>query len=408
MGFLIKKFSILSCLFISSFVFSEEWKISPGSSAQDDIQSAMILAQEGDTISLAAGIYNLNHGLSLDVDNITLKGEGHKKTVLNFSEQKTGAQGLLVTSNNIILKDFAVENAKGDAIKSKGSKNIKFLNLRTEWTNGPDTNNGAYGLYPVESKNVLIDGCIAIGASDAGVYVGQSENIIVRNTEAYFNVAGIEIENSYYADVYDNVAENNTAGILVFDLPDLPKQGGKFVRVFNNISSNNNTENFAPEGNIVGQVPKGTGLVIRANRHVEVFKNTFENNSTIGVALVAGDLESGDVSYDPYPRNIQIYDNYFKNSGYDPDFNRGELSPLLVEISNGFQPDIMWDGILPFWQNVFGQKKGERLVLDTNNDAKFLNLDLFWYFVMSFFHSPEFNGKDYFSEVKNLDPITEW
>ena len=143
-----------------------------------------------------------------------------------------------------------MENAKGDAIKSKGSKNIKFLNLRTEWTNGPDTKNGAYGLYPVESKNVLIDGCVAIGASDAGVYVGQSENIIVRNTEAYFNVAGIEIENSYYADVYDNVAENNTAGILVFDLPDLPKQGGKFVRVFNNISSNNNTENFAPEGNL--------------------------------------------------------------------------------------------------------------------------------------------------------------
>ena len=363
MEFLIKKFSILSCLFISSFVFSEEWKISPGASAQDDIQSAMILAQEGDTISLTAGIYNLNHGLSLDVDNIILKGEGHKKTILNFSEQKTGAQGLLVTSNNITLKDFAVENAKGDAIKSKGSKNIKFLNLRTEWTNGPDTKNGAYGLYPVESKNVLIDGCIAIGASDAGVYVGQSENIIVRNTEAYFNVAGIEIENSYYADVYDNVAENNTAGILVFDLPDLPKQGGKFVRVFNNISSNNNTENFAPEGNIVGQVPKGTGLVIRANRHVEVFKNTFENNSTIGVALVAGDLESGDDSYDPYPRNIQIYDNNFKNSGYDPDFNRGELSPLLVEISNGFQPDIMWDGILPFWQNVFGQKKEKDLFL---------------------------------------------
>ena len=46
----------------------------------------------------------------------------------------------------------------------------------------------------------------------------------MRNTEAYFNVAGIEIENSYYADVYDNVAENNTAGILVFDLPDLPNK----------------------------------------------------------------------------------------------------------------------------------------------------------------------------------------
>ena len=35
-------------------------------------------------------------------------------------------------------------------------------------------------LYPVESTNVLIDGCVAIGASDAGIYVGQSQNIIVQ------------------------------------------------------------------------------------------------------------------------------------------------------------------------------------------------------------------------------------
>jgi hypothetical protein len=68
----------------------------------------------------------------------------------------------------------------------------------------------------------------------------------------------------------------------------------------------------------------------------------------------------------------------------------------------------MWDGILPFWQNVFGQNREERLVLNLNNNAKFLNLDLFWYFVMSFFHSPEFNGKQYFSDIKNLDPIAEW
>ena len=80
------------------------------------------------------------------------------------------------------MQDFAIENAKGDAIKSKGVKNISFIKVRTEWTNGPDSKNGAYGLYPVESIGFLIDGCVAIGASDAGVYVGQSEQIIVRNT----------------------------------------------------------------------------------------------------------------------------------------------------------------------------------------------------------------------------------
>ena len=65
------------------------------------------------------------------------------------------------------MQDFSIQNAKGDAIKVKGVTNIKFLRVKTEWTNGPSQENGAYGLYPVESTNVLIDGCVAIGASDA-------------------------------------------------------------------------------------------------------------------------------------------------------------------------------------------------------------------------------------------------
>ena len=214
------KFSLLFGLF-SSLNFAEYWKIDPSPLAQDEIQEALILAEPGDTVFLSKGIYQLDHGLSLDVDNVSIIGEGMYETVLDFSNQETGAQGLLVTSDNVLMQDFAIENAKGDAIKSKGVTNISFIKVRTEWTNGPDSKNGAYGLYPVESIGVLIDGCVAIGASDAGVYVGQSEQIIVRNTRAEFNVAGIEIENSYHADVYNNVATNNTGGILIFDLPNL-------------------------------------------------------------------------------------------------------------------------------------------------------------------------------------------
>ena len=154
-------FSVIFLFILCFQVHSKEWVIFPSNDAQDEIQTAMILAEPGDTIHLKSGTYNLSHGLSLDVDNILLKGDGLDKTVLNFKKQKTGAQGLLVTSDNVVLKNFAVEDALGDAIKSKGSKNIKFISLRTEWTNGPDTKNGAYGLYPVESEKVLIDGCIA-------------------------------------------------------------------------------------------------------------------------------------------------------------------------------------------------------------------------------------------------------
>ena len=59
---------------------------------------------------------------------------------------------------------------------------------------------------------------------------------------------------------------------MVFDLPDLPQQGGHHVRVFNNEITNNDTDNFAPEGNIVGEVPRGTGIIVQANSQVEFFK----------------------------------------------------------------------------------------------------------------------------------------
>ena len=188
-----KFFLLVFSLIFSAFSIAETWFIKPSSNSQEEIQEALILAEPGDIIQLAEGFYKLKHGLSLDVDDVSIVGAGHEKTILNFKDQISSAQGLLVTSNRVVLKDFAIEDAKGDAVKSKGSDEISFINLRTEWTNGPDSTNGAYGIYPVESKRVLIDGCIAIGASDAGIYVGQSEQIIVRNTLAKFNVAGIEL-----------------------------------------------------------------------------------------------------------------------------------------------------------------------------------------------------------------------
>ena len=263
------KFTLLSLL-ICSNCYGALVSISPSEDPYSEIQEALILAEPGDIIHLTEGLYELEDSLSIDIEDIILEGDGIDKTVLSFKNQKSGAQGLSVTSDGVILRDFAVEDAKGDAIKVKGVDGISFIRVRTEWTGGVSTDNGAYGLYPVESKNVLIDSCVAIGASDAGIYVGQSENIIVKNSRAEFNVAGIEIENSYYADVFDNYAANNTGGILVFDLPDIPQQGGHHVRVFRNKAINNNTDNFAPEGNIVGEVPRGMGILVQASSHVEI------------------------------------------------------------------------------------------------------------------------------------------
>ncbi len=399
----LKLFNFSFLIFISFFSYSKTITIYPSADPYTEIQEALILANPGDIVHISEGFYKLEDSLSIDIDNLTLQGDGINKTILSFKDQMSGAQGLSVTSDGVTLQDFAVEDAKGDAIKVKGVHGISFIRVRTEWTNGPDELNGAYGLYPVESKNVLIDSCVAIGASDAGIYVGQSENIIVKNSRAEFNVAGIEIENSYYADVFDNHAENNTGGILVFDLPDIPQQGGHHVRVFRNKSINNNTDNFAPEGNIVGEVPRGTGIIIQANSHVEIFENDIGGNDTVNIAIVTYGYETEDKNYYPHPRAIQVHNNRFTKSGNNPDLETGELAKILYELSDKNMPDIFWDGILPMKQIIFGQPDNEKLILGNNGSASFLTINPIKYML------PIFNPveRDYDNYRGTITPLPE-
>ena len=400
----LKLFNFSFLIFISFLSYSKTITIYPSADPYTEIQEALILANPGDIVHISEGFYKLEDSLSIDIDNLTLQGDGLNKTILSFKDQMSGAQGLSVTSDRVTLQDFAVEDAKGDAIKVKGVHGISFIRVRTEWTNGPDELNGAYGLYPVESKNVLIDSCVAIGASDAGIYVGQSENIIVKNSRAEFNVAGIEIENSYYADVFDNHAENNTGGILVFDLPDIPQQGGHHVRVFRNKSINNNTDNFAPEGNIVGEVPRGTGIIIQANSHVEIFENDIGGNDTVNIAIVTYGYETEDENYYPHPRAIQIHNNRFTKSGNNPDLETGELAKILYELSDKNMPDIFWDGILPMKQIIFGQPDNEKLILGDNGSATFLTINPIKY-MLPIFNPVERNYNNYRGAITPLPEV---
>ncbi len=396
---------MIFALFVYSIsLFAKEIVIEPGEDAQERLQEAMILMSEGDTLLIKEGYYNFEDGLSLDVNGVMVIGEGMDKTILDFKNQQSGAQGLLVTSDKVTLKDFAILDAKGDALKVIGAKGINMINLKTEWTGGPKSTNGAYGFYPVESEDVLIDGCVAIGASDAGIYVGQSKNIIVRNSIAQYNVAGIEIENSYYADVYNNLASHNTGGILIFDLPDLPQQGGHHIRVFENRSIDNDTDNFAPEGNIVGEVPRGTGIIIMANSDVEVFNNLMSGNGTVNLSIVSYSDETDDPNYYPHPKRIQVHNNTYGPGGFDPDINTGDLAKTLFEISNGNMPDIFWDGVAPLSQMIFGQPDDEKLIISEDSEVSFLTISAVKY--MMGFSNPIRTNKEEFKGVINpLEPI---
>ena len=333
----------------------------------ENLQLALIEAEPGSTVELPAGEFQLTNGLSLDVDGVTVIGAGEAETILDFTGQTGAGEGLLVTSDDVTLTGFTVRNTKGDGIKSKGADRIIYRELTVEWTGEPDESNGAYGVYPVESKDILVEDVTVRGASDAGIYVGQSSNIIVRNSLTEYNVAGIEIENSTHADVYGNVTRYNTGGILVFDLPDLPVIGGHSTRIFENEIIDNNTRNFAPAGNIVAGVPSGTGLIIMANSNVHAFDNTFRNNRSTHALITAYSDPFEDERYNPLPRDIVLRDNSYENGGFDP---QGDLLPLAL-MNGGALPDIVSDGATRWGE---GEDQTVNLVINEAETVSYINL----------------------------------
>jgi parallel beta-helix repeat protein len=354
-------------------------RINAGPSAQRLAQTAMIKARPGEIIEFGPGKFDFQSTLSLDVDFVTIRGQGQDQTILSFKNQGqgTGGESLLVTSKKrFTLQDLAVEDAKGDAIKVQGTRGLFIRNVRTEWTGGPKESNGGYGLYPVLCTDVLIEECSVRGASDAGVYVGQSENIILRRNTVEKNVAGIEIENCTKADVYANQASDNSGGILVFTMPDLPKKDGCHCRVFKNKVIANNHENFAPKGNIVAMVPPGTGVMIMASDEVEVFDNAIEKNQTSGLSIVSyliTDRPIKDEKYDPFCEAISVHDNHFASNGEKP---AGTIGLLVSKALGSPLPDILYDGITDP-KKMVGNSLPENLAIHIrdNADADFANFD---------------------------------
>jgi len=341
---------------------------------QKKLQRLFVTATDNSTIELPEGTFQLNMTLWLDgKKNVIIKGKGMDKTILNFANQVSGAEGIKVTNGkNITIQDVTVQDTKGDAVKTQYVDGMTFKQVKAEWTRGANSKNGGYGLYPVQCTNVLIDGCEARGASDAGIYVGQSKYIIVRNSKATENVAGIEIENSLYADVYDNETTNNTGGILIFDLPDLVQKKGGYVRVYRNNVHHNNHINFAPKGNIVGKVPQGTGVMILATNHVDVFENKIVNNITASTAIVSYYITENpikDSSYYPFPTQINIYNNNYERESVRAT-GKGRMGKMYrFKLRFGKNvPHIQYDGIVDV-------KNPAEICIRNNMNQSFANLD---------------------------------
>lgn len=318
--------------------------LAPGGDDQATVQEALIEAGDGDVVELAAGTFRFDGELSIRTKrNLTVRGQG-PGTVLDFSGQTSGGNGIAVDgADGIVFEGLAIENTPGDGIRVENTTGVTFRDVKVSWDAGSESSNGAYALYPVRSRNILVEGCDISGASDAGIYVGQSDRAIVRNNRVHGNVAGIEIENTTDAEVVGNHVTDNAGGILVFNLPELQVKDGRRVLVHGNEVVANNHANFAAPGNIVASVPSGTGIVVLAADEIEVTDNEVRDNVSAGVivtsfatiALVTG-REYNDPAYDPYPETIHVHDNRMSGNGTEP-------RDVLLDLGGA---DVLWDGVV--------------------------------------------------------------
>lgn len=321
--------------------------IEVGPDAQKQALRALIEAEPGDVVQFGPGRFEFDTTLSLDVADVTIRGAGLDETILDFSNQAagTGGEGLMVTADDFVIEDLSVYNTRADGIKVEGTTGATFRRVFVNWEGEPRTENGAYGLYPVQVTDVLIEDSQVRGCSDAGIYVGQSNNIIVRRNKTWENVAGIEIENSTNADVYENETWGNTGGILVFSLPELPVKAGSDARVWNNEIYDNNLPNFGLPGAIVSEIPAGTGLIIMATDKTEIYENEFRGNKSSHIAVISftsTGREYDDPEFEPYAEGIAIFDNSFEGGGDEP---QGDLALAVAEMVGTPLPNVIYDGV---------------------------------------------------------------
>lgn len=358
------------------------------------------------TFVLGKGTFEMTNSLAIRAAGVHLIGQGIDETVLDFGSATTQGNGVDVVGDDFLIQDLTVRDATKDGVRVEESDGVVFRRIRTTWSTPSDPSNGAYGIYPVRCEHVLVEDSRAENASDAGLYVGQSRHVIVRRNVVTGNVAGLEIENTQYADVYENTAEDNTAGIVVFDLPGNPVVG-RDVRLRDNIIRNNNHENFA-SGGTVATIPVGTGTFALASRRVEITDNVYANNNTGDIAILSGFVVEGDASkwelktdeligdwedLDLLPgdtsdtvtnyrsENIVVANNMHMGSGTMPDLGDPGMLGLLFSIVYGDDPvdNVLYDSIgeSSFDATDPAQNSNDNhICVGGNTDGSFASMDL--------------------------------
>ncbi len=203
--------------------------------------------------------------------------------------------------------------------------------------------NGVYGLFPVVSRRGLMTGNLATAtATDAGIYVGQSDEVLIAGNVAHDNELGLEVENSRNCAVIGNHVFGNTLGLFVDILPFLERKTQEDTLVAFNSVHDNNRPNTASPDDLLGVLPPGLGILVAGGRETTVAGNDVRGNGFAGIAVASlclglqlQGLPCAGLDIDPDPVEDRIVGNRLGGNGTVPQPN---------PVFDALRADLVWDG----------------------------------------------------------------
>jgi parallel beta-helix repeat protein len=295
----------------------------------ESIAAAIEQAGPGAVIEVEPGLYH--EALVVDTPNVTLRGivRGPERPVLDGRGSLN--DGVIASGSPFTMTGFSVRHYKGNGVTTQGVDGVFLSDLVIDDT-------GLYGVYPVQSRNITVTHCTVTRIRDAAIYVGESEGALVAMNWVHHNVAGIEIENTNDAEVRDNLAHDNTAGILVFVLPGKVLKEGRRTRVHRNWVVRNNLPNFGDPEAIVGSLPHGLGILLMGADDTVVEANQVRENASLGIAItrLAEAHAKKDPALEPMTDGARVLANHLDANGTAPH--------PAIEKSYGGGGDFGWDG----------------------------------------------------------------
>jgi parallel beta-helix repeat protein len=294
------------------------------------IQTAVDEAVPGDTIVVAPGTYS---GPTISVKTSGLTITGSKAAIIDATGDTYGITvGTQLTFDpGPACPAFGVSdfNISGLSVRNAEETGIFLFGVdKFEVSGGDYLNNGEYGIFPRCSRDGLISQNSGGGGNDATIYIGVDENTVVEKNRLTGGELGIELENTANSVVQGNKLTDNTTGIFVIVLPNLPTSSTETALIEGNVVHKNNRPNpfpsvcqapGAPPGCVeeffddLQLLPSGSGILNVGGHNVTIRGNVVNNNDTVGIGVVENPFGFGSSN------DTVVVNNTITQNGKSPD-----------------------------------------------------------------------------------------